>query len=81
MWDRLTLVPLALSNWLCPSRTSDTILLALVAWCFGVATGASITAVLLSPWLRRCLLRGAAFALAEAVPELRPTDRLQRYRQ
>lgn len=82
MWDKLALAPFALQGWLCPSRTSDTVLLALLAWFFGLWCGVLITSLVLSPSLRRCLLRGVAFALQEAQPGGQGHfDRLQRYRQ
>lgn len=84
MWDRLAIAPFALQTWLCPNRTSDTVLLGLIAWFCGACCGAFATALLLSPSLRRCLLRGLAFALAEAVPDFPRgggAERLQRYRQ
>ncbi len=82
MWDKLALAPFALQGWLCPSRTSDTVLLVLLAWLVGLWCGVVATAVCLSPSLRRCLLRGIAFALQEAQPTASGSlDRLQRYRQ
>lgn len=82
MWDKLTLLPLFFQSWVCPSRTSDVVLLCLLTWAVGVITGAVATALILSPGLRRFLLRGLAFVLVEVVPEAaRRTDRLQRYRQ
>ena len=82
MWDKLALAPFALQGWLCPSRTSDTVLLVLLAWFVGLWCGCLGTAVVLSPSLRRCLLRGIAFALQEAQPAGPASlDRLQRYRQ
>lgn len=82
MWDKLALAPFALQGWFCPSRTSDTVLLALCAWFVGLWCGCSITALVLSPSLRRCLLRGIAYALQEAQTAAPvAVDRLQRYRQ
>jgi hypothetical protein len=83
MWDRLAIAPFALQAWFCPSRTSDTVLFGLLAWCCGAIFGSVCTALVLSlsPSLRRCLLRGLAYALAEAVPDFPRGDRLQRYRQ
>lgn len=82
MWDRLAIAPFALQSWLCPSRTSDTVLLGLFAWFLGVLCGSFCTALALSPSLRRYLLRGLQYALAEAAPDRpRGVDRLKRYRQ
>ena len=87
MWDRLALLPLAFQSIVCPSRTSDTVLLIILSWVAGFFAGGciaalSIAALILSPGLRRCLIRATAFALQEAVPEGLPrSDRLQRYRQ
>lgn len=89
MLEKLALAPFALQSWLRPSRTSDTILFGLCAWLCGAICGACITAFLLSPGLRRFLLRALSLALQEFGPrsEVRPagsgvagTDRLQRYR-
>lgn len=85
MWDKLAVIPFAFQGLFCPSRTSDTLLLALVAWILGVAFGSLVTAVILSPGLRRCIFRAIAYALHEAAPtgehsgRVR-TDRLERYR-
>ena len=82
MWlDRLAFAPLALQNLLCPSRSSDTILLLALGWICGAVFGALATALALSPALRRCILRGFLFALQETVGGEAPrVDRLQRYR-
>ena len=85
MWEKIAFIPFAVQNLFCPNRTSDTLLLALLAWICGVAFGAAVTGLVLSPWLRKCLVRAAAFALQEAVPVPEPggrsrTDRLERYR-
>ena len=68
MLDWLALAPVALQSLVCPNRTSDTILFALVALGFGVLCGAVVASLLLSPALRRFLLRAATLALQEAVP-------------
>lgn len=82
MWEKVALLPLAFQSLICPSRTSDTILLVLLSWFAGCLCGSALTALVLSPSLRRCLVRAAAFALREAIPEGGPGfDRLQRYRQ
>ena len=82
MWDKLALLPLAFQSIVCPSRTSDTVLLILLSWIAGFCCGAVVASLILSPGLRGCLLRALAFALREAVPAAVPrTDRLQRYRQ
>ena len=79
--ESLALIPLALQNLVCPSRSSDTILLFLVAWVSGAACGCLFTALCLSANLRRCLLRGLLFALQEGVTGAAAGgDRLQRYR-
>ena len=47
----------------------------------GAITGALITAIALSPALRRCILRGLLFALQDTVGGEAPrVDGLQRYR-
>lgn len=85
MWfERLAFAPLALQNLLCPSRSSDTILLFALGWICGALFGALITALALSPGLRRCILRGLLVALQETVVvgenPRGGVDRLQRYR-
>ena len=81
MWDRLALLPLAFIDRV-PISTSDTVLLIILSWVAGFFAGSCIAALILSPGLRRCLIRATAFALQEAVPEGLPrSDRLQRYRQ
>lgn len=86
MWDKIAFIPFAVQNLFCPNRTSDTLLLALLAWIFGVAFGCCITALAFSPGLRRVLVRAAAFALQEVAPgpeaaQRTRADRLERYRQ
>lgn len=89
MLEKLALAPLAFQSLICPNRSSDTILLAICAWGCGAVCGCVVTALVLSPSLRRFLLRAASLALQEAAPvvvETRPhsgagVDRLQRYRQ
>ncbi len=81
MWDKVALIPFALQSLVCPSRTSDTLLLAIVAWAGGVLCGVVATSLILSPSLRRCLVRGLYFALHESQPSSAYTDRLRRYRQ
>ena len=79
--ESLAFIPLALQNLVCPSRSSDTILLFLVAWVSGAACGCLLTALILSATLRRCLLLGLLFALQEGVTGATGGgDRLQRYR-
>ena len=79
--ESLAFIPLALQNLVFPSRSSDTILLFLVAWVSGAACGCFLTALILSATLRRCLLRGLLFALQEGVTGATGGgDRLQRYR-
>jgi len=87
MWDKLAVLPFAFQSLICPSRTSDTLLLALLAWIFGLCCGSVITALALSPGLRRCLARAIASALHEPgigfppAERLIRADRLSRYRQ
>ena len=82
MWEKLALLPLAFQSIVCPSRTSDTVLLVLLSWLAGFGCGVAAAALILSPGLRGCLLRALALALREVVPAAVPrTDRLQRYRQ
>ena len=81
MWDKVALFPFALQSLICPSRTSDTLLLAIVAWACGLLCGAAGATLILSPSLRRFLVRGLFFALQESQPAPAFTDRLRRYRQ
>ena len=78
MWEKLALLPLAFQSVVCPSRTSDTVLLVILSWIAGFCCGVAVAALILSPGLRGCLLRALAVALREVAPAVVPrTDRLR----
>ena len=82
MWDRLASLPWGIQSLFCPSRASESLLLAIGAWLLGFFCGSFITALFLSPLLRRILTKVVAVVAYELAPvNIRGREgRLARYR-
>ena len=79
MLDKLGLLPFALQSLICPSRTSELLLLGLGCWFWGFACGV-FTALILSPSLRLFLLRLLQLTVGNLDAGPGPgVHRLQRY--
>lgn len=80
MWDKLALLPFSMQSLVCPSRTSELILLGLLFWICGFFCGGLLAALVLSPGLRRGIARLLVFVLHEHTPPVNTrASRLQRY--
>lgn len=82
MWDAWTFFPSGVQSLFCPSRASESLLLAIAFWILGACFGSFITAICLSPLLRRVLAKVFAVVVFELSPIQNPRreDRLARYR-
>ncbi len=82
MWDAWTFSSSGVQSLICPSRASESLLLAIAFWILGACFGSFITAICLSPLLRRVLARVFAVVVFELSPLHNPRreDRLARYR-
>ena len=81
MWSQLALLPSLLQSVVCPARTTDLLLIGLLAWLCGLATGSVATAFALSPRLRHSVWVAFLAVLSEQtlVRSLPAGNRLRRY--